>query len=260
MLAVSISILTACVTTPTGRSALRLHSEEFMASMGQASFERIKARKTIETSYAVNSYVRCVSNRLIRVIPPEFKLNDPVRWEIRVFKDKEPNAFALPGNKIGVQTGMLNVAKNADQLAAVIGHEIAHVLIQHGNERLSQTQLTFVGLTAAGVLSDSENTQLILAALGVGLQVGVLLPFSRLHESEADSLGLMLSASAGFDPQGAVALWRNMQAQSKGSPPTFLSTHPANSARIRALQALQTQVQPLYNNARKQNFSPCIIA
>ena len=132
---------------------------------------------------------------------------------------------------------MLKVAKNADQLAAVIGHEIAHVLIQHGNERLSQTQLSFIGLTAAGIFSDSENTQLMLAALGVGLQVGVLLPFSRLHESEADRLGLMLSASAGFDPKGAVELWENMQAQSKGSPPPFLSTHPSNQGRIRALRS-----------------------
>lgn len=251
-LAVSMVVLTACVTSVTGRSQLRLYSEDFMSSLGTRSFDGIKDQKEIEKNALVNGYVRCVADRIIRALPPELDMHHPEQWEVRVFKDDDANAFALPGKKIGVNTGMLRVAKTPHQLAAVVGHEIAHVIAQHGNERLSQSHLSFAGLTIAGLLADSQHRDLLMSALGLGTTVGVLLPFSRLHESEADHYGLFYSARAGFDPRAAAQLWKNMQEESKSSVPVFLSTHPSHQGRIDALNALQEQAMPLYREAQKR--------
>src|SRR5690606_15446664 len=146
------------------------------------------------------------SNALLQVAGEK-----PDRWEVQVFNDETPNAFALPGNKIGVHTGMIKLATTADQLAAVIGHEIGHVQARHGAERVSMNVLAESGqqLTAIA-MQDNENAQIALAAIGLGAQFGVILPYSRTHESEADYIGLELMAKAGFKPEEAVALWQNM--------------------------------------------------
>ena len=161
------------------------------------------------------------------------------RWEVTVFEEESPNAFALPGGKIGVHTGLFTVAENQDQLATVMGHEVAHVLAQHGNERVSTAYATQSGLALVSAMGDpnSATQRQLMGALGVGAQVGVLLPFSRTQESEADQIGLELMARAGFDPRESTALWRNMAAAGGGAPPEFLSTHPAHGTRIQALEA-----------------------
>ena len=163
------------------------------------------------------------------------------QWEVVVFDDEQVNAFALPGGKIGVYTGLLNVAENQHQLAAVIGHEVGHVIAEHGNERMSQSTLINVGSQAVGqILAANEVPQSgpIMAAIGLGVQVGVQLPFSRTHESEADVIGLQLMAKSGFDPRQSVNLWQNMDAASGGNRPMeLLSTHPAPQTRIDNLQA-----------------------
>lgn len=163
------------------------------------------------------------------------------QWEVVVFDDEQVNAFALPGGKIGVYTGLLNVAENQHQLAAVIGHEVGHVIAEHGNERMSQSTLINMGSQAVGqVLAANEVPQSgpIMAAIGLGVQVGVQLPFSRTHESEADVIGLQLMAKSGFDPRQSVNLWQNMDAASGGNRPMeLLSTHPAPQTRINNLQA-----------------------
>lgn len=163
------------------------------------------------------------------------------QWEVVVFDDEQVNAFALPGGKIGVYTGLLNVAENQHQLAAVIGHEVGHVIAEHGNERMSQSTLINMGSQAVGqVLAANEVPQSgpIMAAIGLGVQVGVQLPFSRTHESEADVIGLQLMAKSGFDPRQSVNLWQNMDAASGGNRPMeLLSTHPAPQTRIDNLQA-----------------------
>ncbi len=259
-LAVSVFMLTACATTMTGRSALHLYSDSFMSKLGHNTFEQIKKEKKLEQDIPTNRYVRCITDRLIQALPKHLKLDDPKQWEVRVFKDTEPNAFALPGNKIGVHTGMLKVANDPDQLAAVIGHEIAHVLMHHSNERLSQNQLSFLGLMSIGMIPQSKENQWLLTTLGLGLQLGVLLPFSRLHESEADHLGLKLSTRAGFHPQGGVKVWENMAKQSKGKVPAFLSTHPSHAGRIRHLQQLQQEMLPIYQAALKQGHSGRCVA
>ena len=177
-----------------------------------------------------------------------------MRWEVVVFEADQANAFALPGYKIGVYTGLLKYAKNQDQLAAVMGHEVAHVIAEHGNERVSNQMATEAGLSIAAVLLGTEqdsNTALIMAGLGLGAQYGVILPFSRSHESEADLIGLELMAKAGFNPEESVTLWQNM-AQSGLSPPEFMSTHPSSDTRIKQLRERIPQVQPAYQQAVKK--------
>ena len=177
-------------------------------------------------------------------------------WEVVVFNDDQVNAFALPGGKIGVYTGLLNVAKNQHQLAAVIGHEIGHVIAQHGNERMSQSTLIEMGSQAVNqILAANEvpYNQAIMSGLGLGLQVGVQLPFSRAHESEADIIGLQLMALAGFDPRQSVDLWQNMEAASGGERPAeILSTHPAPQTRIDNLQANMDAAMRAYTASQKK--------
>ena len=155
---------------------------------------------------------------------------------------------------MGVYTGMLKVAENQDQLAAVLGHEVGHVLAQHGNERMSQQQLTKVALAATAGLGnlDAASTQ----ALGLGAQIGILLPYSRGHESEADVIGLDLMADAGFDPRQSVQLWKNMEKSGGGAPPEFMSTHPAGSTRIDNLLSHMSDALRTYNDARAKGNKP----
>lgn len=242
-----------CATSPTGRSQLSLISSSQMNQMGAQSFEQMKKKIPIDQSPRNNRLVKCVSLRLLKAIGEK-----PGSWEVIVFKDQSPNAFALPGNKIGVHTGMLSLIENPHQLAAVIGHEIGHVHSNHGNERVSQNMLVKGGLTLSSVFLGLEknNTkgQLLFAALGLGAQVGILLPFSREHEREADRLGLDYMSKAGFDPFQASRLWEIMKQKAGGrAPAEFFSTHPSNDSRIKNLKAYAQKLPPY------QGGEPCQI-
>jgi predicted Zn-dependent protease len=175
------------------------------------------------------------------------------KWELVVFDDPQVNAFALPGGKIGVYTGLINLAENQHQLAAVIGHEIGHVIAEHGNERMSSSALIGAGMEVTNQLLESNqiaSSGLIMAGLGLGVQVGVQLPFSRTHESEADLIGLELMAKAGFNPQQSVNLWQNMaKASGDKRQPEFLSTHPLPSTRIDNLSQNMPAALNLYRAA-----------
>ncbi|GGF74224.1 M48 family metallopeptidase [Alteromonas lipolytica] len=232
------SAVVGCATSPTGRNQLLLFSSSQLDEMGAQAFDGMKSETPVSKQPAQNQYVQCVADALLPYVPAGVYSGD---WEVVVFNDEQVNAFALPGGKIGVYTGLLNVATNEHQLAAVIGHEIGHVIAQHGNERMSQSTLIQTGSQVVNqVLASNQvpyNAE-IMGALGVGLQLGVQLPFSRSHESEADVIGLQLMAKAGFDPRQSVALWRNMEAASGGDRPMeILSTHPAPDSRINNLQA-----------------------
>lgn len=228
--------LSACSSSPTGRSQLILFSDQDMSSLGAQSFEQMKSEQPISTDAQTNAYVQCVAKTITAHVPKQAGFDE---WEVVVFDSDQVNAFALPGGKIGVYTGLLNVAVNQDQLATVIGHEIAHVLADHSNERLSQSQIANAGLQITNIaLGSSEYRDMTMAALGVGVQYGVLLPYGRTQESEADIVGLELMAKAGFDPKQSVALWQNMAKASGGNtPPELLSTHPSHSTRIADLSA-----------------------
>ena len=242
--------LTSCATSPTGRNQVLLFSDNQLSEMGAQAFAGMKDSISISNKAVENEYVQCVSRHITAQVSPDVFAGE---WEVVVFDDDQVNAFALPGGKIGVYTGLLKVAENQHQLAAVIGHEVGHVIAQHGNERMSQSTLINLGTQAVATTmaaNEVPNSGPIMAAIGLGVQVGVQLPFSRTHESEADEIGLVLMAKAGFRPEEAVALWRNMEAASGGQrQPEFLSTHPAPQTRISELTDLLPAAKPHYNSS-----------
>ncbi|GAA4361687.1 M48 family metallopeptidase [Kangiella marina] len=253
----SIALVTACATSPTGRNQVTLFPESQMSQMGSAAFTSMQQSEKVSSDRNQNRYVTCVVNALVPELNTVAPDMNSTRWETKVFIDDSANAFALPGGKIGVHTGMFNVAGNASQLAAVLGHEMGHVWARHGNERVSHQYIGTAGLQLAAILSGEPTAekQQLLGLLGVGTQVGAL-KFSRTHESEADEIGLTLMARAGFDPRESVALWKNMAKQGGGGTPEFLSTHPATDTRIRDLQAQMDQALKLYQQAKAQGKRP----
>jgi len=222
--------------------------------MGATAFSQMKEKERVSRSVSANRFVDCVARKIISVLDdPELR---NAKWEVVVFDSDQINAFALPGQKIGVYTGILAVTENADQLGAVLGHEVGHVLAHHGNERVSQSFIAQGGLAAAQAAlgnSGSKENGLLLAGLGLGLQVGGLMPFGRTQESEADLIGLRLMARAGFNPNESVKLWQNMQAKGGSGPPEFLSTHPTHSTRINDLNSNIPSVMADYQQAAKAN-------
>ena len=243
-----------CATSPTGRKQLILMPDSQMNALGAQAFADLRRSSPTEADPKLNAYVRCVAGPILAVsgssIPAE-------KWEIVVFKDPSANAFALPGGKIGVHTGLLQVAVTPAQLATVLGHEVGHVLARHGNERVSEGLVAQGGLAALGsILEKKTGRTEIYALLGLGVQFGVLLPHSRTQESEADEIGLRLMARAGFDPAQSIELWKNMSKNSGGQPPEFLSTHPSHSSRIQDLTRMQEQVKPFYQQAVSAGRAP----
>lgn len=244
-------LIASCATSPLGRKQLILLPDNQMNSLGSQSFQELKARTPIEHDPKINAYVQCVAQGIIRAMNANGR-GTSGSWEVIVFRDSTPNAFALPGGKIGVHTGMLSTAKSPDQLAAVLGHEVGHVIARHGNERVSQGQVAAIVMGVSQVvLKDmkQEEKTLIIAGLGAGVQYGALLPFSRSHESEADLIGLDLMAKAGFNPEESIELWKNMSASAGGTPPEWMSTHPSNSTRIANLGSRIPSVLPAYQEA-----------
>ncbi len=254
-----LTVLAGCATSPLGRWQVMLVGDEEMDKMGVEAFEQLKTEQKTSSDTVKNAYVTCVARAITNALTAE---ESQGAWEVLVFEDETANAFALPGRKIGVHTGLLGVAKNQDQLATVLGHEVAHVLARHSAERVSDqiaiqggAQLAGAVLGAAGDPS-SPLHGLALGALGLGANVGVL-AFSRTHESEADLIGLDLMARAGFDPRQSVPLWQNMEAASKGQrPPEFLSTHPSPATRIQDLEKRIPQTLPLAEQAHAQGRNP----
>lgn len=257
MVLVSAFFLAACAESPTGRRQIMLFNENQLNNMGSQTFDSMKEELTISTNRQTIRYVQCIADALLKVTPEQYMGNE---WEVIVFADDQVNAFALPGGKVGVYTGLLKVAKNQHQLAAVIGHEIGHVMAGHANERLSRSQMVQTGLVLTDAASRAANVrfqQELMAGLGLGSQVGLMLPFSREHETEADIIGLDLMAQAGFQPEQAVDLWRNMSAASGGqSSPQLLSSHPVPENRIRTLQQRMPGAMATFQQRQSQGRLP----
>lgn len=247
------TLVAGCATSPTGKRQLSLISDQQMTAMGLSAYADMKQQIPISTDRRKIAYVRCIGDAITA------QLNDNQQWEVTLFDDEQINAFALPGGKIGVYTGLLEVAKTPDQLAAVMGHEVAHVRANHGKARVSAGLAGQAGLAIGQILvgaSSDSNSANVMAALGLGLQFGVLMPYGRGQESEADVLGLDLLAGAGFDPRASTQLWRNMAAANKGAPPELLSTHPAPTTRIRDLEARMPKALGILRTARAQGKQP----
>lgn len=245
-------LLTQCATSPTGMKQLKLFPDSQMVAMGVTAYDEVRSNTPVSRDRRATAYVNCVANAIIRVVPSRTK------WEVTLFQDDAINAFALPGGKIGVYTGLLKVARTQDQLAAVIGHEIGHVIADHANARVSAAYATQSGLQLAQILAgagSSERAQLF-GLLGLGAQVGILLPYGRGQESEADILGLRYMAGAGFDPRASIELWQNMARAGGNQPPEFLSTHPAHKTRIRELNNMMPAAMQTFKKARSRNINP----
>ncbi|MDR5899825.1 M48 family metallopeptidase [Halomonas vilamensis] len=247
--------LTACATSPTGRSQLLLLSDDQLNQMGQQAFNQYQ-QDLPAADAATQRYAQCIAAAIVAELPAEQRQID---WQIRVFESEQPNAFALPGGYMGVNSGMLDVATNQDQLASVIGHEIAHVLANHANERASTKSATQIGLSVISSTSGMQTPggQQLMGVLGMGAEYGIILPFSRRHEAEADVIGLDLMAQAGFDPRASINVWENMQrASSGGSPPAWMSTHPSHGQRIDGLDANMQRALATYQQAQRQGKTP----
>ena len=258
VMSVALVSLVGCETNPyTGRSQLLMTSVSQEMQMGAQAYSQVKNDPKMHQSQDPREIepVRRVAARIIEAAKRSkyAEMANQFQWEVTVIKDdKTMNAFALPGGKIAVYTGIFPVAKTEAGLAAVLGHEVTHALARHGAERMSQGQLTNVTLqvlgTAAGAAGGSAMLgQAAMAALGAGVQVGVLLPFSRKHESEADYIGILLAADAGYDPSESVHLWERMEQVSGGKGPSeFLSTHPGHETRIEQLKKWMPEAMAIY--------------
>ncbi len=232
----ALVVLASCAKSSTGRNQIMFIPTADLNKMGISSFEQMKEKEKISTDTAVNNYVQCVAKAITINVPKSAHNGE---WEVVVFDSEQVNAFALPGGKIGVYTGILKVAENQNQLGAIIGHEVGHVIENHSNERMSSSQISQSGMAVVDTalsVGNVENRNLWMSGLGLGLQYGVLMPYGRTHESEADIVGQDLMAKSGFDPSAAISLWQNMAKLSNGSPPEFMSTHPSNTTRIDQLK------------------------
>lgn len=251
--AASTLIIAACATVPyTQRSQLVLLSESDEMKLGADAYQEVLAKEKVVRDPAVVALVTGVGERIAAVAnKPEYK------WQFSVIDDpKQANAFALPGGKVAVYTGIFPVARDTAGLATVVGHEIAHAIARHGAERMSQglvAQIAGTGL-AVGLGGQSPAAQsAIMQAFGLGVQVGALLPFGRAQESEADHIGLILMAKAGYDPAAAVGLWQRFEAGGSAGPPEFLSTHPSYGTRIQQLRQWLPEAESYY---RPSNAAP----
>ena len=205
----------------------------------------------VATDQRLVDYVRCVTGYVVDALQPAER--GAYIWEVTLFENDQANAFALPGGKMGVYTGLLDVATNQHQLAAVMSHEVGHVLARHSNERASQAALRNIGLTVAQVAGVSDST---LQVIDMGTELGLFLPFNRTQEREADLIGIALMARAGFDPQESLTLWQNMAAGGGRRPPEFLSTHPSPSTRMGDLRDALPGAEAQWLAARARGVEP----
>ncbi|MGQ9920358.1 MAG: M48 family metallopeptidase [Desulfobacca sp.] len=240
-------LASACATAPyTGRRQLLLTSEGHENTLGYQAFSQIQKEYKVSHDPKLNAMVNRVGQRIAAAANrPDY------RWEFVVFEDDTPNAFCLPGGKVGIFTGILKYTQDEPGLAVVISHEVAHALVRHAGERMSQAMVAQLGSLGLGMAMAGQNPYAVQAGqelYGLGATVGVLLPYSRKQESEADEVGLILMAKAGYDPEAAVGFWERMMAAGKGrpKPPPFLSTHPTDQRRIKDIQRLLPRIKEKY--------------
>lgn len=234
-------LLAACQAAPvTGRSQLILFPESQDAELGLQAYQQILAKSRVSNDAKLNRRVQEVGRQIAAVSG-----HSEFEWQFTVFEDDQPNAFALPGGKVGVNTGLFKVAENNAQLAAVIGHEVAHAIARHGAERISHGVLTEAGLAVLGAATNEASYVRMAAAAAT---LGVVLPYSRTQEAEADHIGLLYMARAGYDPRAAVELWKSFARLGGDRPPEFLSTHPGHDTRITRLEALMPEALAIYES------------
>lgn len=255
-------VLLGCSTVPkTGRSQLELVPDGQMVSLGQSSYQQFLSENKLSTDAEKTAMVKQVGQKIVSAVEQyltqenRLKNIEGFKWEFNLVDSKEINAWVMPGGKSVVYTGILPIAENENGLAVVLGHEVAHAVAHHGNERMSQGLIAQLGGTALQVAlakKPQQTQQLFMTVFGAAANVGYLLPYSRLQESEADYLGLIFMAMAGYDPQAAVPFWQRMAAQGGNKPPEFMSTHPSDETRVKNLQKNMNEALSYYNNSAKK--------
>lgn len=258
-LAGALLALSGCYTNPvTGRKSLVLLSSGEEVTLGAQSFQEIRQKEQVSPDPAVNARLQRIGQRIAQAVGDELP---GAKWEFVVFESKQLNAFALPGGKVGVYTGLMQLAENDAELACVLGHEIGHVVARHGAERMSEA-LVIAGIGALGSAvveaktEDERTRQVFAVAYGGGTTLLRVLPQSRRNESEADRMGALYAARAGYDPRAAISFWQKMVAQKSaqeaagGKLSEILSTHPADDKRIADLRAMMPEVVPVYERHR----------
>ena len=227
-------------------------SDEHLARRSKSQFEQMKSKEPVSSNRNDQAMIEEIGKRIAGVAQVDLPGTE---WEFVVFQKNEPNAFAMPGGKVGINSGLIELAGgNEDEIAAVMGHEIAHVAFRHSNKRMSQAMgIALGGVILNTALRDKSSTDRMIAggAYGVGTTIGMALPFSRKQEREADHRGIFYCAMAGYDPRAAISFWKKMQARKKRKMPQFLSTHPDPGNRIEFLQSNMDKAYALYVEAKE---------
>ncbi len=238
--------IAACQAAPiTGRNQLILMSAQQEASLGAEAYQQIRDEQVVSNDAELTRRMNEIGRRIAQASD-----QPGLPWEFTLFEDESANAFALPGGKVGVNTGLFDIAMNDAQLATVLAHEIGHVLARHSSERMSRQLLVQGGLAVFGA-GVGGNSQAYVQLASQAATLGVVLPFTREQESEADRIGLIYMARAGYDPRQAIELWRNFEAAGGERPPEFLSTHPAPGTRIQLLQQFMPEALSIYEQNRR---------
>ena len=258
----TLLLLSSCSEVAlTGRKQLNLVPDTLMNSMSAQSYTDFLAENSVSANAANTEMVKRVGHRIqlaVEQYAAENNLSDRLKgyqWEFNLVEDDAANAWAMPGGKVVVYTGLLPLAKTDAGLAVVVGHEIAHVIARHGSERMTHgllIELGGMGLSEALAKQPAQTQNLFLKSYSVGTKYGIMLPYSRSHESEADHMGLIFMAMAGYDPHEAVSFWERMAAAKEPgtAPPELLSTHPADATRIRKINALLPDAMTYYRRAQ----------
>jgi len=261
LLLIGSIFLLSCATVPiTGRKQLSIIPGSTMLSMSLQQYGEFLNSHKLSTDQKQTQMVKSVGARIQKAVEKYFIENnmseelENYSWEFNLVESKEVNAWCMPGGKVVVYTGILPITKDENGLAVVMGHEIAHAIAGHGNERMSQglaLQLGGMAISTAMAQKPEATQQLWMSAFGIGAQYGLMLPYSRLHENEADHLGLMFMAMAGYDPNTAVEFWKKMAQEKQGkAPPEFMSTHPSDETRINNIRKLIPEVMPYYEKSK----------
>ena len=256
LMAVAAMLLTSCGSVPiTGRKQLNLVSDSEVLQSSLQQYASFMQTATISTQKTKSEQVTRVGKRIaaateayLRSAGLESELNN-FAWEFNLVKSEDVNAWCMPGGKIVVYEGIMNLVSSDDELAVVMGHEVAHAVAKHSNERMSQQLLAQYGASAVGILTGGKSAatqQIAQQVYGLGAQYGVMQPFSRKHESEADKMGLVLMTIAGYNPECAINFWQKMQASSSSTVPEFMSSHPSHETRIADIRKWLPEVLQKY--------------
>ncbi len=260
LFALPLLLVLGCSTVPiTGRRQLSLVSDKEVLAASLTEYQSFMGKAKVSGDKVQSAQVVRVGRRIAAATESYLRANGLEKeianfaWEFNLVQDKQVNAFCMPGGKIVVYTGLMPLVASDDELAVVLGHEVAHAVAKHGNERLSQQMLAQAGANAAAAVvggEDESSRGTAASVFGLGAQVGVMLPFSRKHESEADYMGLALMTMAGYDPDAAVAFWKKMAAQGGSSTPAILSSHPSDAKRIADLRKALPEIREKFAPAR----------